>query len=390
MKEENTKKERIEVKNGAEPVIGEKYSLIKQIGKGGSGMVYLAQDLHTGKLWAVKEVQGKQQFEREAETLRAVDHKNLPLLVDVVRQAERAYLVMEYIEGNTLEEILQEKKSLPLQEGIRIGLEVLEALKCLHHQNPSVIYGDLKPSNIMLGKEGSVKLIDFGTAFRSRQCGETYGTPGYAAPEQILDNLYDPGIDERTDIYCFGILFYKMITGEFPKDQEGMKKMQHPYIGDSIKKILLKCMAFEKDKRYEGTELLIEDLKRLSLEEKRRKKRKRAANGIFLSLFFISATCFLLHNLGYGQLLYPSFTFWFFSYWWYKAFCKKKEEFYQGDGIRLVLSSKKIPGLLFILLWMTCAVLVWNVLFFSGYMQAEAASRQELRDEFGRKVLVRE
>lgn len=388
--EEGMLEENIKEKNETASVIGEKYSLIKPIGRGGSGMVYLAQDLHTGKLWAVKEVQGEQQFEREAETLRAVNHKNLPLLVDVARQGEKAYLVMEYIEGNTLEELLQEKKSLPLQEGLRIGMEVLEALKCLHHQNPAIIYGDLKPSNIMLDKEGHVKLIDFGTAFKSRQMRESYGTPGYAAPEQVLDNLYDPGIDERTDIYCFGILFYKMLTGEFPRNQEGMKKMQHPYIGDSIKKILFRCMAFEKDKRYERTELLIEDLKRLSLEEKRRKKRKRAANGIFLFLFLLSTACFLLHNLGYGQLLYPSFTFWFFSYCWYKAFCKKKEEFYQGDGIRLLLSAKRIPGLLFMLLWMTCAVLVWNVLFYPGQMQAEAANRQEIRDEFGRKVLVRE
>ena len=371
-------------------IIGGKYRLIKKIGKGGGGSVYMAEDLHMGKIWAVKEVKKGQQFEQEAETLRSVRHKNLPLLVDVIRQEDKAYLVLEYIEGSTLQEMLQEKKTIPLQEGIRIGIEVLEALKCLHHQNPPVVYGDLKPSNIMLDKEGCVKLIDFGTVLSGRRHEEAYGTIGYAAPEQVLTNLYDPGIDQRTDIYCFGILLYKMITGEYPKDREGMKNMQHPYVGDGMKTILFKCMAFEKDKRYERAELVIEDLKRLSGKERRKKKRKQAANAIFLSLFLLSIAFFVLHNLGYGQLLYPSVIFWFLSYWWYRAACKKKEEFYQGDGIRLFLSAKKIPGLLLMLLWVTCSVLVWNALFFSGHMQAEAAGRQEIRDEFGRKVLVRE
>ena len=371
-------------------VIGGKYRLIKKIGKGGGGSVYMAEDLHTGKIWAVKEVKRGPQFEQEAETLRSVRHKNLPLLVDVIRQEDKAYLVLEYIEGSTLQEVLQEKKTLPLQDGIKIGMEILAALKCLHHQNPPVVYGDLKPSNIMLDKDGCVKLIDFGTVLSGSRHKETYGTIGYAAPEQVLTNLYDPGIDQRTDIYCFGILLYKMITGEYPKDQEGMKTMQHPYIGDGMKKILFTCLAFEKDKRYERVELLIEELKSLSGKERRKKKRKYAANVIFFLLFFLSTAFFVLHNLGYGQLLYPSLVFWFFSYWWYRIVCKKEEEFYQGDGIRLFLSAKKIPGLLLMLLWITCSVLVWNALFFSGNVQAEAAGRQELRDEFGRKVLVRE
>lgn len=371
-------------------IVGGKYRLMKRIGKGGSGNVYMAEDLHMGKVWAVKEVWKGQQFEREAETLRSVRHKNLPLLVDVIRQEDKAYLVLEYIEGNTLQEVMQEKKTLPLQESMRIGMEILEALKCLHHQNPPVVYGDLKPSNIMLDKEGGIKLIDFGTALSGTGSKEAYGTIGYAAPEQVLTNLYDPGIDQRTDIYCFGILLYKMITGEYPKDREGMKNLQHPYIGEGMKKILLKCMAFEKGKRYERAELLIEDLKKLSGKERRKRKKKQVANVIFLFLFLLSVAFFVLHNLGYGQLLYPSFAFWFFSYWWYRAVCKKKEEFYQGDGIRLLLSAKKIPGLLFMLLWVTCSVLVWNVLFSSGHVQAEAAGRQEIRDEFGRKVLVRE
>lgn len=390
LEEESKRKNEIEERKEEDRVIGGKYRLMKRIGKGGGGNVYMAEDMHMGKIWAVKEVEMGQQFERESETLRAVRHKNLPLLVDVIRQEEKAYLVMEYIEGNTLQEVLKEKKTLPLQESMRIGIEVLEALKCLHHQNPPMVYGDLKPSNIMLDWEGCVKLIDFGTVLSGTGLKEAYGTIGYAAPEQVLTNLYEPGIDQRTDIYCFGILLYKMIAGEFPKDREGMKSLQHPYVGDGMKKILLKCMAFEKSKRYEQVEMLMDDLKRLSGKERRKRKRKRAANILFLFLFSLSVTFFVLHYLGYGQLLYPSLAFWFFSCWWYLAACKKKEEFFQGDGIRLFLSAKKIPGLLFMLLWAACSVLVWNTLFFSGQMQAEAAGSQEMRDEYGRKVLVRE
>lgn len=390
IEEEGKRKNETEERNAEDWVIGGKYRLIKRIGKGGGGNVYMAEDMHMGKIWAVKEVEMGQQFERESETLRSVRHKNLPLLVDVIRQEDKAYLVLEYIEGNTLQEVLQEKKTLPLQESMRIGIEVLEALKCLHHQNPPVVYGDLKPSNIMLDREGCVKLIDFGTVLRGTGLKEAYGTIEYAAPEQVLSNLYEPGIDQRTDIYCFGILLYKMITGEYPKDREGMKSLQHPYIGDEMKKIFLKCMAFEKSRRYEQVEMLMEDLKRLSGEERRNRKRKRAANVIFLFLFLLSVSFFVLHNLGYGQLLYPSLAFWFFSCCWYGTACKRKEEFYQGDGIRLFLSAKKIPGLLFMLLWAACSVLVWNTLFFSGQVQAEAGESQEIRDEYGRKVLVRE
>lgn len=163
LKEESTGKNEIGERKIESRVIGGKYRLMKRIGKGGGGSVYMAEDMHMGKIWAVKEVEVGQQFERESETLRSVRHKNLPLLVDIIRQEEKAYLVLEYIEGNTLQEVLKEKKTLPLRESMRIGIEVLEALKCLHHQNPPVVYGDLKPSNIMLDKEGCVKLIDFGT-----------------------------------------------------------------------------------------------------------------------------------------------------------------------------------------------------------------------------------
>lgn len=376
-----------------EKIIGTKYRLLKKIGEGGSGTVYLAEDIKLKRLWAVKEVTKELQFEQEVETLRLVQHKNLPLLVDMIKEGKKAYLVLEYIEGNTLLKLLKEKKTLPLKESIEIGMEILEALKCLHQKNPPIVYGDLKPSNVMIDREGNVKLIDFGTAFLKDSSKEAYGTPGYAAPEQILKHIYSPGIDGRADIYSFGILLYQMITGEIPMDKEGMKEMNHPYLRDTLKKIILKCTAFEKENRYDRVDELLEELKKLSFLEKRRIRRKRAKTVLFCLLFFLSILLFVFHCMGFGQLLYPAFVFWLFSFLWYKAFVKKREEFYKGDGMRLLLTSKNIPGLLLLILFLTCFMVFQDNLLFADGSQAEAADEREEkqvpRDEFGRKILIR-
>lgn len=373
-------------------IIGNKYRLIKKLGEGGGGRVYLAEDFQLGTFWAIKEVKERQLFEREVETLRSIRHKNLPLLIDVIKQEKKAYLVMEYIEGRTLQEILDKKKTLSLKEGIRIGIEILEALECLHNQKPAVVYGDIKLSNIMIDKEGKVKLIDFGTSLDANGREISYGTIGYAAPEQVLMNLYDPGIDTRTDIYCFGILLYKMLTGEYPRNEEGMKKMQHPNLSESMKRLLSRCLAFEKGKRYEKVEYIIEDLKKMSEEEKRKKRKKQAADSMFLILFILSICCFVLYSCQWQMLLYPSALFWLLAFLWYKVFGGKKEEFYQGDGVRLFLSEKKISGLFLLCLGISCLILTWNLLLLVENMNVEASGKKEqiLQDEFGRKVLIRE
>ncbi|MBQ7066298.1 MAG: serine/threonine protein kinase [Lachnospiraceae bacterium] len=373
-------------------IIGKKYKIIRQLGKGGNGSVYLAEDTRVRKLWAVKQVKELNQIEREIEALRYIKHKNLPLFVDVIKEENESYLVMEYIEGNTLEEILKEKKTIPKEECVRISLEILEALKCLHNQNPTIVYGDLKPSNVMIDKEGNVKLIDFGAAFCKEKRKAAYGTLGYAAPEQVLQHLYSPGIDRRTDFYSFGVLLYKMITGEFPVDTSGTKKMNHPYLSEELKEIVLTCISFEKEKRYETEEQLSEALKKLRFLEKRKKRQKVMANAVFLILFSVSIICFVLHFRIPGQFLYPSFVFWMFSFLWYMGFCKKKEGFYKGDGIRLLLSAKKIPGLVLLICFLACFMMLQGVSVFPE-VQAKAVYNMENqvpRDEYGRKILIRE
>lgn len=373
-------------------IIGKKYKIIRRLGKGGNGNVYLVEDTRVGKLWAVKQVKELSQIEKEIEALRYIKHKNLPLFVDVIKEEKESYLVMEYIEGNTLEEILKEKKTIPKEECVRIALEILEALKCLHNQNPTIVYGDLKPSNVMMDKEGNVKLIDFGAAFCKEKRKASYGTLGYAAPEQVLHHLYSPGIDRQTDFYSLGVLLYKMITGEFPMDKNGMKRMNHPYLSEELKKIVLTCISFEKEKRYETAEQLSEALKKLSFLEKRKKREKAIANAVFLILFSVSIMCFVLHFRIPGQFLYTAFVFWLFSFLWYMGFCKKKEEFYQGDGIRLLLSAKKIPGLVLLICFLACFMMLQSISAFPE-VQAKAVYKTEdqvPRDEYGRKILIRE
>lgn len=374
-----------------EKLIGGKYKIIRELGKGGQGNVYLAEDVRVGKIWALKEFTKVDKVWQEIEPLKYVKHRNLPLFIDMVKEEDRACLVMEYIDGSTLEEILQEKKNLPKQECIRIALEILEALKCLHNQTPSIVFGDLKPSNVMIDREGNVKLIDFGTAIRGGRQRETYGTKGYAAPEQVAKNLYAPEIDKRTDFYSFGILLYKMLTGELLFDKDGMKKMSHPNLNQRLKQIILTCTAFDKDKRYETAERLSDDLRKLAAWERRRRRQYTAANAVFAGLFFICVLCFVLQFYFTEAFLYPAFVCWVFSFLWYKQVCQKKEEFYQGDGIRILLSAKKIPGLIIFICFITCYLLLQSVIV--PRVQAKTANpvaaEEVERDEYGRKILVR-
>ena len=209
-----------------------RYRIIGQVGTGGFGVVYKAADTqHGDRLVAIKEVclsglrpqaviDAIDAFRREVQLLSHLGHSNLPRIYDHFTTPEHWYLVMEFIEGETLEQSMSKAPGgrLPLSEVLDIGIQLCTVLEYLHSQQPPIIFRDLKPANVMLTPRGHVYLIDFGIArhFKPGQARDTValGSPGYAAPEQYGRAQTTP----RSDIYSLGAMLHHLLTTHDPAD----------------------------------------------------------------------------------------------------------------------------------------------------------------------------
>ncbi len=198
--------------------------MVRLLGEGAAGKVWLVRDTRErGLTWAMKELdfsllplseqeEQKRLFHREAAMLRLLDHKSLPKVVDHFSEHGKEYLVMERVEGPTLESVLKSTTTcIPEDQAARWGMQICEVLEYLHSLDPPIIYRDLKPSNVMLGIKSPLKLIDFGIArvMNPTRPGDTtaYGTPGYAPPEQYLGKACP-----QSDIYALGATLHQMVT----------------------------------------------------------------------------------------------------------------------------------------------------------------------------------
>ena len=207
-------------------VLAERYIIVRKVGGGGMGAVYQATDQRIqGKLWAIKEMSDaaitnpldKQRaidaFRREAQLLAILDHGNLPKVSDYFTEGGKHYLVMDFVQGHTLEQVLHSAAGFLAEDEVATwAIQICDVLAYLHSRQPAVIFRDLKPTNIMLDVEGRIKLIDFGIArlFQPGKGKDTQimGTPGYAAPEQ-----YGTGqTDARSDIYALGVTLHQLLT----------------------------------------------------------------------------------------------------------------------------------------------------------------------------------
>lgn len=213
-------------------LLKQRYRVLAQIGKGGFGAVYKASDLLFGnRLVAIKEMsqqgltsqelaEATHAFRHEAMLLASLTHPNLPRIYEQFTDNGRWYLVMDYIEGETLEEYIlkQPGSKLSVDKVLSIGIQVCMVLEYLHNRQPPVIFRDLKPANIMLTPFGHIYLIDFGIArhFKPGQSRDTsaLGSAGYAAPEQYGKAQTTP----RADIYSLGATLHEMLTGHNPAD----------------------------------------------------------------------------------------------------------------------------------------------------------------------------
>lgn len=165
-------------------VIDGKYKVLNEIGHGGMSTVYLAINEKANKPWAIKEVRKsssrsfdilKQSLILETDMLKKLSHKSLPSIVDVIDSDENFLIVMDYIEGNTLEKLVNENGAFPQETVVDWAVQLCDVLQYLHSQPKPIIYRDMKPSNVMLKSDGSVTLIDFGTAreFKEQKDGDT-------------------------------------------------------------------------------------------------------------------------------------------------------------------------------------------------------------------------
>ena len=249
-------------------VLRDRYRIVRCIGRGGTSAVYLAEDISIGKKWAVKFLESRDDdtgwlAQNEINMMIRLDYEMFPRIVDAWQEADGYVIVSDYIEGVTLDRVLKERQ-IGKRQLTDWWIKIADALKYLHECRPSILYLDLKLENIMLKKDGSLKLIDFGIAGRIADRVSLYGTPGYAAPEQY----YNCGeyLDERTDVFAFGMLMYAMYTGRRPL--EGLKEQKRIIANDKkipagIKSIILDCIGEDKDGRFDSMDELMGALKGL-------------------------------------------------------------------------------------------------------------------------------
>ena len=175
-----------------------KYKILNKVGQGGMSVVYLAMNEKANKQWAIKEVRKdgvldfesvKQGLVAETDILKKLDHPNLPSIIDVIDTEDSFIIIMDYIQGNSLNKALEEYGAQPQEMVIKWAMQLCDVLGYLHSRNPAIIYRDMKPANIMLKPDGNITLIDFGTAreYKEKNLADTtcLGTVGYAAPEQF-------------------------------------------------------------------------------------------------------------------------------------------------------------------------------------------------------------
>ncbi len=292
-----------------------KYKILNVVGKGGMSVVYMAINEKANKMWAVKEVRKdgvlnfeavKQGLVAETDILKKLDHPNLPSIIDVIDKDDSFIIIMDYIQGNSLNKALDEFGAQPQENVIEWAKQLCNVLGYLHSRQPAIIYRDMKPANIMLKPDGNIMLIDFGTAreFKEKNLADTVslGTIGYAAPEQFGGMGQT---DARTDIYCLGTTLYHLVTGCIPSPYE-MKPIReiNPALSSGLEKIILKCTQQEAADRYQSTaELMyaLESYKKIDDEYKKKQKKKLGGFIITIALSFLFALSGVTLNITAAQ-----------------------------------------------------------------------------------------
>lgn len=274
--------------------LGGRYEILERVGGGGMALVYKAQDLLLNRYVAVKVLRQQyvhdeefiRRFRREAQSAASLSHPNVVSMYDVGQEGDTHYIVMEYVEGMTLNDLIREKAPLQVEDALHIATQICDALEHAHHNQ--IIHRDIKPHNILIGKNGRIKVTDFGiaratTSSTITQTGSVVGSVHYFSPEHAK------GISTgaKSDLYSLGIVLYQMLTGKLPFLGESpisvaLKHLQenveeprkvNPLIPQSVENIILRAMRKNPDERYQSASEMLQDLE-TALDPKRRNEPK--------------------------------------------------------------------------------------------------------------------
>ena len=261
--------------------LGNRYEIISKIGSGGMSDVYKAKCHKLNRFVAIKVLKPEfasdqsfvAKFRMEAQSAACLSHPNIVNIYDVGEENGIHYIVMELIDGITLKKYIERKKKLEIRESIEVTMQVARGLEAAHREH--IIHRDIKPQNIMISREGKVKVTDFGIARAASSqtiSSNTMGSVHYISPEQARGGY----CDERSDIYSLGITLYEMLTGRVPFEGDSTvavallhiqgemvpPREYEPLIPVSLEKIILKCTQKKPERRYASATELIEDLKK--------------------------------------------------------------------------------------------------------------------------------
>lgn len=262
-------------------VIDGKYKLLSLVGRGGCSKVYLAMNIHLNMPYAVKVYDKKAQYaesaimvaHQELEIMKLLEHPAIPKVFDYIDLPDYLCIVQEYVSGETLQSLVNHFGAQPEELVIKWVKQLCDVLNYLHTRNPAIIYRDVKPHNIMLKPDGTIKLIDFGIA-RTYKPGKsadtvTLGTIGYAAPEQFGSAQ----TDVRTDIFGLGKTMHQLLTGlnpmEPPYETKPIRQI-NPALSQYLEDIIIKCTAPNPRDRYQNCEELLQALEVRNQKENRR------------------------------------------------------------------------------------------------------------------------
>jgi serine/threonine protein kinase len=261
-------------------LLQDRYRITQLVGQGGMGAVYLANDTRfSSKVCVVKEMldhfsdpeqreTAMQNFYREADLLANLKHNSIPEVFDRFTEANRHYIVMEYINGSDLEARINEQGK-PFDDKSVIGwaIQVCDVLSYLHHQKPPIIFRDMKPANLMLTNFGKIYLVDFGIArfFNPVQRGTMIGTQGYAPPEQ-----YRGQVEPRTDLYALGATMHYMLTNRDPQNEPPFSfppvRELNPEVSPDVEALILRALDADIERRFASADDMLVELIRLGGE----------------------------------------------------------------------------------------------------------------------------
>ncbi|WP_438446758.1 Stk1 family PASTA domain-containing Ser/Thr kinase [Gorillibacterium sp. sgz5001074] len=275
-------------------ILGGRYEILDRVGGGGMALVYKGHDLLLHRNVAVKVLRQQyvhdeefiRRFRREAQSAASLSHPNVVSMYDVGQEGDTHYIVMEYVEGMTLNDLIKEKAPLQVEDALHIATQICDALE--HAHNNQIIHRDIKPHNILIGKNGRIKVTDFGiaraaTSSTITQTGSVVGSVHYFSPEHAKG----VAAGAKSDLYSLGIVLYQMLTGTLPFLGESpisvaLKHLQenveeprkvNPLIPQSVENIILKAMRKNPDERYQSAGDMLKDLE-TALDPNRRNEPK--------------------------------------------------------------------------------------------------------------------